>query len=96
MQRSETLQEYACEVAQQDLRLWYRLVRRLADGREMYDLIVGLEQGGERESCTLWDIAPDERKAVALYELFKSELVTPIHAEEVMAELLSDWEYVWG
>lgn len=92
------MNEILCEDVRcvDDLRLAYRLTRRRRDGRMTYDLTLMLVQGLAREACTLQDIAPSEEKARMVYVLFCDELVTPMHAEDIMAEMLSSREYLWA
>ena len=76
-----------------DIRLEYRLMQRVRDGRQTYDLLLTLVQGDALEICELPDMAPSEAKARAVYALFRDELVMPIHAADIMEEILSDVAY---
>ena len=88
--------EKSVYVSAQDLQLDYRMLSLQQDGREIYCLSIVLIEGEERESCLLWDVATCHSMAKRIWQLFTEGLVTPVTAQDIMEQLLSDRDFLYA
>ncbi len=92
MTRSQTVY-----CAEQRLYLSYHLTLSHPTGaRAVYDLTVEQMGAGGYENCRLCDIAAEQSMAVRIWHLFVKERVTPITAEDIMEQLLSDEAFLYA
>jgi len=84
-------------VPEAELHLQYYLYTNPAgdgSGRRIYDLeILGMDPTG-RDVCFISDIATSSSMAEKIWRVFTDELVTPITAEDILADLLSDKSFL--
>ena len=84
-----------CE--EQDLYLYYCLSARvLEERRTAYDLWIEQRVKNERESCFFCDIATSLSMAQRIWDLFTEGCVTPITAQDILEELLSDGAFLYA
>lgn len=83
--------------AEEDLYLSYHLSSHSgAQGRTEYDLMLESMQGSAYDSCCLLDIAACCEMAQRIFWLFVTEAVTPITAKDILEELLSCEDFLYG
>ena len=80
----------------ENIELTYRMFSSCESGRTIYCLWIVLTERGEKEECFLWDVATTFAMAKRIWHLFTDELVTPITAEDILEQLLSDPAFLYA
>ena len=83
-------------VASERLWLSYRMFKRDETTCSSYCLSIALIGDDEYDECILWDITSSLDVAQRLWILFTEELVTPCTAADVLEDLLSDFDFLYG
>lgn len=72
------------------------LTYRMFSSCGKYCLWILLVDGIEKEECHLFDVATSFSMARRLWHLFTDELVTPITAQDILEQLLSDPAFLYA
>lgn len=67
-----------------------------AGGRTVYDLTIEQMGSGGYEDCRLCDIATSLAMAERIWLLFTEETVTPMTAQDILEQLLSDAVFLYA
>ncbi|MBE6671978.1 MAG: hypothetical protein E7599_00445 [Ruminococcaceae bacterium] len=88
--------EQTVYLPEEDSTLRYRMSAAWEQGRTVYCLWIALWCAGEREECFLYDIATSYAMAERIWVLFTEGLVTPITAQDILEQLLSDAAFLYA
>ena len=64
-------------------------------GRRLYHMEITLTSILEKECCSLQDIATSLGMAERIWDLFTRELVTPVTAQDILEQLLSQTSFLY-
>lgn len=88
--------EKTVSLLEEEIELRYRMYSQPLQDRLAYCLVVDLADTEGVQECFLFDIAVSFSMADRIWTLFTEGLVTPMTAEDILADLLSDRDFLYA
>ncbi len=83
-------------IPEANLRVHYLMYAIEGKDRTVYDLEIRAIDSSGWDECSLRDVAVSSDMAKRIWLIFTRELVMPVTAEDILAELLSDAEFLYN